>query len=82
METPKGGTEETGTRKATYVVSVDENRYKSQERISLTDKTYDKEPSTNGIVVRAGNAKTDGLYERGFEPRVGQNFRTWPRSEN
>ena len=42
VETPKGGTEETGTQKATYVVPVDENRYKSQEWISLTDKAYDK----------------------------------------
>ena len=40
--TGKGGTEETGTRKAAYVVPVDENRYKSQERISLTDKADDK----------------------------------------
>ena len=36
----RGG--ETGMRKAAYVVHVDKKRYKSQERISLTDKAYDK----------------------------------------
>ena len=42
VEKPEGRTEETGTRKAAYVVPVDENRYKSQEWLSLTDKAYDK----------------------------------------
>ena len=34
VEKPEGRTEEAGTRKAAYVVPVDENRYKSQEWLS------------------------------------------------